>query len=123
VNVGHVYVVNTTLARPAKDKLTICICAGDNLFFWINTDPRPHGVGQFALAADDHAALTRDCHLDCSRATTFLPNELRDAKHRGAISSDLAARIVQHLTDHAPKTLTPRYLKLAIDNLATLIVE
>jgi hypothetical protein len=121
VNVGHVYVVNTTLARPTKDKLTICICADDDLFFWINTAARPHGVGQFALAADDHKALTHACHLDCSRATTFLPSELRGAKHRGAISSNLATRIVQYLTDNPPKTLTPRYLKLAINNLTTLI--
>lgn len=121
MNVGHVYVVNTTLARPTKDKITICICAADDLFFWINTDPRPHGVGQFALEAADHAALTHACHLDCSRATTFLQNEIRGAKHRGAISSDLATRIVQYLTDNPPKTLTPRYLKLAIDNLTTLI--
>jgi hypothetical protein len=121
VNVGHVYVVNTTLARPPKDKLTICICAAENLFFWINTQPRTHGVGQFALRSADHPALTRDCFLDCSRATTFLPHELRAAQHRGAISSDLAARIVQYLTDQPPKTLTPRYLKLARENLATLI--
>jgi len=122
VNVGHVYIVNTTLARPTKDKITICICAADDLFFWINTDARPHGVGQFPLAASDHSALTRDCHLDCSRATTFLPNELREAGHRGPISSDLAARIVKYLTDHPPKTLTPRYLKIAIENLTALIV-
>jgi hypothetical protein len=121
VIVGHVYVVNTTLARPTKDKLTICICADDDLFFWINTDARPHGIGQFALEAGDHAALTHSCHLDCSRATTFLPNELQTAQHRGAISSDLAARIVQYLKGHPPKTLTPRYLKLAIDNLTALI--
>jgi hypothetical protein len=123
VNVGHVYVVNTTLARPTKDKITICICAADNLFFWVNTNARAHGVGQFFLQAVDHDALTHACYLDCSRATTFLPNELRNAKHRGAVSSELAARIVQYLKETPPRTLTPRYLKLAIANLKMLIAE
>jgi hypothetical protein len=118
VNVGHIYVVNTTLARPTKDKLTVCICGSDGLFFWINTDARQHGVGQLALHSTDHAALRHDCFLDCSRATTFLPNELRSAQPRGPISADLSARVVKYLTDTPPKTLTPRYLKLAIENLS-----
>ena len=122
MNVGHVYVVNTTLARPTKDKITVCICAISDLFFWINTDARSHGVGQFSLTAEDHQSLTRACYLDCSRATTFLPNELRAAQDRGPLSSDLAARIVKFLTDSPPKTLAPRYLKLAIENLASLVV-
>ena len=53
MNVGRVYVVRTTLSRPPKDKLTICICSSEDLFFWINTDPRSHGVGQLQLAATD----------------------------------------------------------------------
>jgi hypothetical protein len=36
------------------------------------------------------------------------------------ISADLAEKIVQFLTDTPPKTLAPRYLKLAVNNLAAL---
>ncbi len=120
---GNVYVIHTALTKPdPKDKITICVCGTENLFFWINTDSRPHGIGQFALAASDHArALTHDCHLDCSRVTTFPANELRDARDRDPISSDLATRIVRYFTDHPPKTLPPRHLKLAIANLSALI--
>lgn len=117
---GHVYVIYTVLARPPKDKLTICICATENLFFWINTNSQRHGVGQLPLVAADHGALTHDCFLDCSRVTTFSQHELDDAQNRGTISAALAKRIVESLENEPPKTLPPRFLKLAIDNLAPL---
>jgi hypothetical protein len=120
VNLGRVYVVRTTLSRTPKDKLTICICEKDGLFFWINTDQRSHGIGQLALAGTEHSALSHDCFLDCSRATTFLPLELRAAQPRDLISAELAARIVQFLKDAPPKTLAPRFLKIAIENLSGL---
>jgi hypothetical protein len=120
VKIGHVYIVHTTLTRPPKDKITICICAAENLFLWINTEARVHGVGQLPLIAADHAALDRDCYLDCSRVTTLQPYELKNAIHRGPISRGLAQRIIKHLTDEPPRTLVPRYLKLAIENLSEL---
>ena len=120
MSAGHVYIVNTSLVTPPKDKITICLCASENLFFWINTDPRPHNIGQLKLKKDDHAALSHDCHLDCSRVTTFPPAELATAKHRGIISPELAAQIVDYLTKHPPKTLAPKHLSLAISNLSSL---
>lgn len=117
---GSVYIVNTALARPAKDKITLCICAADNFFFWINTKPQVHGVGQFQLTAADHNALTHDCYLDCSRLTTFPGHELKIAKDRGVISSQLAKAIVEFLAHNPPKTLPPAHVKLAIENLKSL---
>jgi hypothetical protein len=120
VIVGHVYVVHTALARPPKDKITVCICAAENLFFWINTKPQRHGLGQFPLAAVDHGTLAHDCFLDCSRVTTFPPYELSRAQARGPISRELAGRLIAFLTDNPPKTLPSRYLKLAIENLSAV---
>lgn len=120
MNVGHVYVVHTTLARPPKDKITVCVCAADNLFFWINTKPQRHGVGQFPLAQDDHEALSHACFLDCSRVTTFLQHELAAAQHRGGISAELATRLIAFLEENPPRTLAPRMVRLATDNLKTL---
>jgi hypothetical protein len=117
--VGHVYVVYTVLTKPPKNKITICVCAAENLFLWINTKPRPHDVGQFALTGTDHAALTHDCYLDCSRVTTF-GAELTSALHRGPISKALAARIVEFIEKKPPKTLPGRYLNLIISNLSKL---
>lgn len=118
---GHVYIIYTTLARPPKDKIAICICAADNLFFWINTNPQRHGIGQLPLAEADHGALSRDCFLDCSRVTTFPQREQDAAQHRGAISADLARRVVELLQNTPPKTLAPRHVRLAIDNLSALL--
>jgi hypothetical protein len=118
--VGKVYVVYTVLAKPPKDKITICVCAAENLFLWINTNPRSNAVGQFALTARDHSALTHDCYLDCSRVTTFAEAELESAHHRGPISKALAERIVDFLDKTPPKTLPGKHLKLIIANLSKL---
>lgn len=120
MNVGSVYIVNTALARPAKDKITLCVCAADNLFFWINTRARPHGVGQFPLAAADHVALAHACFLDCSRLTTFPGHELGAAQGRGSITPLLARRIVEFLEANPPKTLPSAHLNLVLVNLRTL---
>jgi hypothetical protein len=117
---GHVYVIHTTLSRPPKQKITVCICADQNLFFWINSKPNRNGIGQLPLVSADHPSLTRDCHLDCSRVTTFSGQELASAQPRGSISPALALRIVRFLEDRPPKTLTPRNLALAIRNLSGL---
>jgi hypothetical protein len=77
---GHVYVVFTTLTKPPKDKIVLCICDEKNLFVWFNTKAQRHGAGQLKCAAGDHTALTRDCYLDLSRVTTFQPHEIANAK-------------------------------------------
>ena len=120
MNVGHLYVVNTTLTRPPKDKLVICVCPASKLFIWINTLPRQHGVAQLQLAAVDHGALTHECYLDCSRVTTFLKHELDAALDRGRISPALAQRIVAFVQAENPKTLTPAQLSLIGTNLGAL---
>jgi hypothetical protein len=57
MTLGHVYVINTTLTRPPKKNIVLCVDAKEMLFFWFNTLPRPHGVGQLACSAADHRAL------------------------------------------------------------------
>lgn len=118
---GHVYVVFTTLARPPKDKLTLCLCAAEGLFFWINSNPNRSGIGQFQLGADDHSALTKACFLDCSRVTKFRAHELQQAKPRGVISTDLASRIVAFLQADPPRTVPKRFIDIAVTNLSTLV--
>lgn len=117
--VGHVYIVYTSLARPPKDKITICLCSSERLFFWINTKPQRHGIGQFPLTPNDHSALTHDCFLDCSRVTTFAPKEMAAAEHRGPISVNLAKRIIEFLIACPPKTLSKRYIEIAISELTS----
>ncbi len=118
MSAGHIYVIDTALARPPKEKITLCICAADNLFFWINTKPPRQADGAFPLAGDDHHYLTHNCYLDLSRVTTFPQSELDSAKHIGPISDDLACRVVKFLLETPPKTLAGRYIKIAIANLS-----
>jgi hypothetical protein len=120
VNVGHLYVIRTALFRPPMELLVICVCRTERLFFLINTLPRPHGVGQFPLTRSDHVALTRECHLDCSRVMTFSSPELANSQHRGPISPELAAHLLEYLTTNPPMTLTPKQLKVATENLSGL---
>lgn len=105
-----------------KGKIALCICAAENLFFWINSNRQRHAVGQILLMANEHGALSHDCFLDCSRVTTFRPDELSNARDRGPISVDLALGVVTMLRDHPPKTLSNRYAGIAIENLSALIV-
>lgn len=120
MTVGHIYVIDTALARPPKEKITVCICTSDNLFFWINTKPARHGDGQLPLSKGEHFYLTHDCFLDCSRVTSFPPDELNAAKHIGPISREMAQRVIKLLVDSPPKTLPKRYADLAIQNLSAL---
>lgn len=110
---GHVYIVFTTLTKPPKDKITLCVCASENLFFWINTQPQRHGVGQFQLCTSDHAALSHDCFLDLSRVTFFQDSALDPERDRGCISRELAGRILEFLEMAPPKTLPGKHLKIA----------
>src|SRR5215204_6290761 len=115
--VGHVYVVRTTLTRPPKNKIVVCVSAEENLFFWFNTEARRHGIGQLLIAAHSHRALSRDCYLDLSRVTTFLPVELQIAEDRGPISQHLAFEIISAIKARI-RTLAPRHAALAINNLS-----
>jgi hypothetical protein len=80
----------------------ICVCDQANLFFWINTLPRPHGDGQMPLRATDHpAAFNRDCYLDCSRVTTANRAEMAAAADRGVISEAVRDRVMLFLEEHS----------------------
>lgn len=116
LEIGHVYVVKTTLTKPPKEKIVICICNVDNLFFWFNTKSQHHGIGQLPCCADDHSALSHDCFLDISRVTTFLPAEIEAAQDRGALSAEFKQK-VQTLLSDGIATLAPKFLDLAKRNL------
>lgn len=43
---GHVYIVQTVLTKPPKDKYAVCVCPVNGFFVWINSKPRAHGKDQ-----------------------------------------------------------------------------
>ncbi len=112
---AHVYVVMTTLTKPPKEKIVLCLCQSACLFFWFNTKAQAHGVGQLPCCADDHPSLSRDCYLDLSRVTTFLPAEIEAALHRGPISSEFRKKIFD-MVEAGIATLAPRFTELAKTN-------
>ena len=125
---GNVYVIRTTLARApkhtpeqtSKDKIVLCVCAGDKLFFWFNTNQAHHGVGQLSVKREHAPGLTYDCFLDLSRLTTFPPAELANAKDRGPASRELIENAVSALSGGV-RTLTGRQISLAISSLSACI--
>lgn len=118
VEIGGVYIVHTAMTRPPKDKIVLCIAVTPELFFWFNTAARHHGHGQLPVSPAEHPeVLTRDCHLDLSRVTTFSPLELSARRPQGVIRADLARRIVAML-QAGVKTLPKRQGEIAAANLA-----
>lgn len=117
MNAGEIYVVRTNLTNPPKDKIVLCICGQADLFFWFNTDPRRHGIGQMAFSGTEHGALSRACYLDCSRVTTFSPQELAAAQARGPVTQAVGAAIKAFLNATPPRTLPQTHLALALVNL------
>lgn len=118
LEVGHVYVVWTALARSGpKNKITLCVSADESLFLWFNTNSAHHGIGQLSCSPSDHQALDHDCYLDLSRLTFFSPGELATARDRGVISNDLCDRVLEMLR-HGIETLPPRHARLIQENLS-----
>jgi hypothetical protein len=117
VECGHVYVVFTTLTKPPKEKIVLCICEERNLFVWFNTELQRHGVGQLKCASGDHRALTHDCYLDLSRVTTFSAAQIADAKPRGPISDEIKKKVCDMVEAGIP-TLIPLFAKTILKNFA-----
>lgn len=115
LRVGHVYVIHTTLTRPEpKDKITVCVSAGDGYFVWFNSEPPHHGVGQLPCGESDHNALSKECFLDLSRITFFGEAEVSTARDRGPVSDELRDRILA-VIDAGIETLPPRHAQILRD--------
>lgn len=92
---GHLYIVQTVLTKPPKDKFALCVCEENGFFFWINSKQRPHGRDQMALDADCHLLVTKDCFLDLSRVVQHPTFELEDSKEFERISPEIAKAIIE----------------------------
>lgn len=96
--VGHIYVYPCHWIVPPHDKIGLCLCAERRWFFWFNSKPARHGQGQLAIADGEHAAITKDCHLDLGSVLAASPEEATAAADRGVLSAGLRARIVEALS-------------------------
>jgi hypothetical protein len=118
--VGHIYIVNTVLTKPPKEKYALCICVGPDYFFWINTDPRRHGRDQLALKKGCHNLVTHDSFLDLSRIVAHSAAELENAREFARISPELTGSILKTL-ENGLYILPPQHADLVKMNLQQML--
>lgn len=116
---GHIYIVDTVLTKPPKEKFALCVCIADGLFVWINTDPAPHGRDQLPLSTGCHKLITHDSHLDLSRIVRHPEWEMDDAKEFHCISKEMCDAILARI-DAGLDVLSPRHASLVRENLSSL---
>ncbi|ANL52868.1 hypothetical protein [Rhizobium phaseoli] len=117
---GHIYIVHTVLAKPAKDKFAICVCVADGYFIWINTKAAPHGRDQIPIAAGCHELVTHDSHIDLSKIFRHPEWELEQAKEFPCISEDLCKTIIDRVAVGLD-VLPQRHAEIIVENLAKLL--
>jgi hypothetical protein len=82
---GYVYVIYCSWIDPPHDKISLCIDDKNNWFFWFNSLPKTHGIGQVDAPNGCHGAIVKDCFLDISGVKTFSPIDLTTARDRGPL--------------------------------------
>jgi hypothetical protein len=117
---GHVYIIETVLSKPMKEKYAICVCVADGFFLWFNTEARPHGKDQVAAPAGCHELIKHDSFIDMSKMFRHPDFELAGAKEFARISDQLCQAIID-LIDAGPEILPPRHAALIRENLETLL--
>lgn len=118
---GHIYIVDTVLTKPAKEKFALCVCIADRYFVWINTNPAPHGKDQLFLPAGCHHLIKHDSYLDLSRIVCHPEWELNDAKEFPQISASVASDIVA-LIDAGLDVLSPRHAAIVRAAVSEIII-
>ncbi|WEZ84622.1 hypothetical protein P6U16_08640 [Rhizobium sp. 32-5/1] len=117
---GHIYIVNTVLSKPPKEKYALCVCVAPDYFVWINTKPAPHGRDQLLLQNGCHELVTHDSSLDLSKMFSHPDWEMKNAKEFAQISKALCKDIVGRI-EAGLDVLPPRHAALIAENLRSLL--
>ena len=83
--IGNVYRIYTTLVKPPKTKIVLYV--GGDYFLWFNSKPHSSWPGQLQVREGEAPGITKDCYLNCGRATVVRSAELAAAEHQGECSS------------------------------------
>ena len=114
---GNVYVIYCNYIRPPHDKICLCFCETDRLFFFVNSRPRMIADAQEIIHQSELAsALTHDSYIDLSGPKTFSAEDVLKAQDRGPLAPAAIQRIRDRLQTGA-RTLSGRYKALALANL------
>lgn len=117
---GHIYIINTVLSKPPKEKYAVCVCVADQFFIWINTEPRPHAHDQLPLLTGCHELVKHDSYVDCSKIFRHPDFELDDAKEFARISDDLCKQIIAFI-ENGVEVLPQNHADLILENLRSLL--
>jgi hypothetical protein len=113
---GNIYWITFNFIQPIHEKISLCICPERPLFFWINSTPRVHGIGQLLIPMSACSALKYDSYLDLSGVKTGSVLEMQTARDAGPMSADMKTLVVKQLSNPI-SLLAEIHRTLAIANL------
>jgi len=114
--VGNLYYIRCPYINPPHEKICICVCAERPLFFWVNSNPRIHGIAQVPLAANITNGILHDSHADLSGVKTAAPFDLDRARDFGPIS-EAALALIKAALQQSNRMLPEAHRLLALANL------
>lgn len=114
---GHIYWITFGFINPPHEKISLCFCAEQPLFFWVNSLPKRHGVAQLPIERAICPTLNYDSILDLSGAKTGSVRDLATARDAGTMSNEMKLKVLAEL--ETPIQLLPdAHRLLALQNLA-----
>jgi hypothetical protein len=114
---GHIYWITFHYIQPPHEKISVCVCPDRPLFFWINTNPKPHGVGQLLVQPGDCDQLRHESYIDLSGLKTGSEFDLNSARYGAPLSERMRAALLSALAQPIP-LLPDVHRNLALANLA-----
>jgi hypothetical protein len=116
---GNTYRYQCFWIDPPKPKIGLCFCPEKKWFFWFNSEPAFHGIGQLAIQQNEHPkALQKDCYLDLSSVKAASDEELKGCEDRAGMPPELAKKILAALSVDI-KLLPEAQRLLAFKNLSS----
>lgn len=113
---SNLYYIWCSYIEPQHEKISICACPEAPYFFWVNTDPRSHGIGQVPWPSGITNGVVCDCYADLSCFKMFAPKDIAKARDMGPLSEPAKALILAELATPIA-TLAEAYRQLALRNL------
>lgn len=114
---GHIYWITFHYIEPPHEKISLCVCPERPFFFWINTRPKSHGIGQLALTPHQCDQLSHDSFLDLSGFKTGTELDFGTARYGAPMSDGMRAEVL-HALSQPIRLLPDSHRNLALGNLS-----
>ena len=117
---GRVYVIPSSVTKPPKDKICLCVCDTRAWFFFVNTKASRIAGGSVLVTALECSALNYDSHLDLSGVVAFQPRELAQGQARDMLADGAIRRVIAALQSGV-RTLPKAHADRAIGTLTAAL--